>query len=147
MDDSENEGEEDFPLAISAKVGRIFLGDSDKELYPQDVVAIAEKVLEDKKYVALVEFYMGDRCWDAIEGDIRAYKDIGDTVAVEEIGRGKLLVVNSVRIIPRHSVRGDLLGRLHKVHKGADTTVRTAWSLSYWPGMAHEEEKRDCWAH
>ena len=84
-----------------------------------------------------MEFFEGDRCWDAVEGNIRAYKDIGDTLAVEEIRRGKLLVVDGVRIISPHSVWGDLFGRLHRVHKGANTTVWTAQSLYYWPGMAN----------
>ena len=64
-----------------------------------------------------------------MEGNIRAYKEIGDTVSVEELGKGKLLVVDGVRIIPPHSVWGDLLDRLHRVHKEADTTVRMARSL------------------
>ena len=79
------------------------MGDSDKEVYPQDVVAIAE--------CGSGGVFEGDRCWDAMERDIISYKDIVDMVVVEEIGRGKLLVMDGVRIIPPPLCEGGLAGK------------------------------------
>ena len=66
-----------------------------------------------------------------------AYNNVGYEVSVEQIGEGKMLVLDGTRIIPPHSERQNLISKLHSSHKVVDMVLRTALSLFFWPGMTN----------
>ena len=106
-------------------------------MIPKDVKDWATRGNDDKEYQDLIRFFEGEQKWEEAEGDILSYKNLKDTIGVDKFGEGKMLVVDDVKIIPPHSATSELVSILHSTHKGADTVLRTAHALYYWPGMSN----------
>ena len=146
VEDPEEEDEE----IGKANVRRVFLGDTDTEIFPKNVVDMAE--LEDLKYQKLVDFFEGERSWKQAEPDVKSYKSVEQDVSIERIGNGRLLILDGTRIIPPHTEMQKLIVKLHVTHKSGDMVIRTAQSLYFWPGMRnsikmHVDSCEECKVH
>ena len=71
-----------------------------EEVIPKDVENLAKKGMEDKDYQELIRFFEGDRNWDEASRDELAYKNLKDEISIEQMGEGKMLILNGVKIIP-----------------------------------------------
>ena len=69
------------------------MGTDGEEVIPKDVDNLAMKGMEDKDYQELIKFFEGERNWEEASGDVLAYKNLKDMISVEQMGEGKMLIL------------------------------------------------------